>query len=391
LRRRWASFVGASRALWLVLVALFVPLPLTSPVSPSATRVFAGADFTAVMGRGHDIDGRLAIEGFDPAQGALQVRAVDAVDAAAFPVLRYRFDDFPRTLELVLVFRERGARDVHALTLPVSRSGRGAFDLSLVPEWRGRIVELGFAQYPVAQSVSPAAAFEPFALVEARLESRSWSGALAIRAADWFGARHWQLLSLSALGPDGATPAGRSLVLMIALGVAGMIALAAWLFRWPLQRLAQLAAVLVLLGWLALDLRWLVELRARIAGTSEVYAGMEPEQRQRIVPDQALFDAAQELRQRLAEEAPGARVLVDAGSDYERARLIYHLLPLDAAPLFLPDGVDAAGAIVVLHAAPHYRFDAAASALHIGDRQVAAVELAGGGALRVYRLVEPTP
>ena len=389
--KRGAAFAAAALAWWLALLAIFIPLPLTAPIAPERSEVFQGSEFAAVMGRGSAGDGTLAITGFDPAQGALQVLAMEGVEAADMPVLRYAFEDFPRTLELVLVFRQQGAEDVGALTIPVARSGRGAVDLSRVKGWTGRVVEIGFAQYPVAQSVSPATAFQPFALVEARLEPVSWSGALAVRMTDWFGARQWQLLSLSALGPDGAVRSGRSLVLMMVLGVGGMIVLTAWIRRWRGRRLAQWAAGMVVLTWLLLDLRWLIELHDRIAGTRAVYAALAPDVRQAVVPDQALSDAANSLREHLAAEASGARVLVDAGSDYERARLIYHLLPLNVAPLWLSPDADVAGSLVVLHAAPEHVYDAAAGVLHIGPRALPAAEVLSEGALRVYRLMEARP
>jgi len=76
---------------------------------------------------------------------SLQSLRPSDVEAEKFPTLRYRFADFPRTLELSLVFRTAENSEDVAVSLPWPGDATRTFDLSQVPEWRGRIVEIGFA------------------------------------------------------------------------------------------------------------------------------------------------------------------------------------------------------------------------------------------------------
>jgi hypothetical protein len=392
--RRRLLFLPAVVLGWLALLAAFIPIPLGAPLMPSSVVTLEGRTFTAVLGRS-EVDGAgLRVSGMDVDLGALQVRALDALDAERHPILRYRFEDFPRTLELVLVFRGEGDAEARTVTIPTVVSGRGTVDLSAIPGWRGRIQEIGFAQYPGAQSVPPGSAFRPFVLRDAQLWSSSWSGALAARMQDWFGARSWALMSLSALGPDAALPPGRSLVLMMIIGMTATVLLGAWLLGWRSAKLGRMALIAAVVAWLVLDLRWLHGLHARHAATRDAYADLPVAERQRRFPDQTVFDSAQMLRKVLAHESSDTRIFVDAGSDFERARLMYHLLPMNVAPMNMigvPIALRQEGAVVVLYAYPHLPFDPADSTLVLAGERFPVNELFDLGPLRVYRVKAPTP
>ena len=150
---------------------------------------------------------------------SLQSLRPSDVDAETFPTLRYRFANFPRTLELSLVFRTAENPEDVAVSLPWPGERRARSISSQIPQWRGQIVEFGFAQFPVAQLVPPAQGFKPFEIVEAGLWSRSWRGDLAALATDWFGAWPWTQRSVHALGRDTDTPRARSLVLCVAFAL----------------------------------------------------------------------------------------------------------------------------------------------------------------------------
>jgi hypothetical protein len=387
-------FVPAVLLAWAVLLALFVPIPFGAPFEPADIVTLEGRTFTAIIGRGEiDADG-LRVGGMEVEDGALQVRALGGIEAAAYPTLRYRFDDFPRTLELVLVFRGEDDTEARTVTIPTVVSGRGTVDLASVSGWRGRIQEIGFAQYPGAQSVPPGSAFRPFVLRDAQLWSPSWSGALAARMQDWFGARSWALMSLSALGPDAALPPGRSLVLMMIIGMAATVLLGAWLLAWRRATLGRMTLIVAVVAWLVLDLRWLHGLHARHAATRDAYADLPASERQRRLPDQTVFDSAQMLRKVLAHEAPETRVFVEAGSDFERARLMYHLLPMNVAPMNMigvPTALEQTGAVVVMYAYTRVAFNPVDSTLVLDDRRFPARELFDLGPLRVYRILERAP
>lgn len=392
-RTRLALWSIAALLWWFVLLALFVPLPLTAPLMPTDVVALDGRDFVPVIGRSQRHEHGLNISAMNLEEGALQVHGLNRLEAERFPILRYRFENFPRTLELALIFRTNERSDVVAVTIPPAiGGGDGTVDLSTVPDWRGHISEIGFAQYPGAQSVPPGAAFRSFTLAKAELWSPSWQGALTARLQDWLGTRSWVLMSLSALGPDSVFPSGRSFVIFVFFGVAGTVLLGVLILGWRDRRLVRAAALAALVGWLALDLRWLHGLHARHAATRDAYAGLTPVERQRQLPDQTLFDSAQKLRNALADEPLETRVFVDAGSDFERARLLYHLLPMNVAPMNmirLETAVKQRGAIVVFYAKNRPTFDASSNALILGASRVPVIELFAHGPLRAYRIEEP--
>jgi hypothetical protein len=329
-RIAWALAVLAS---WTILLLWAARIDWHSPFSPAAQREFPGDDFTAVFGRAAADADRLRMNSSGEDYTSLESLRPSDVDAEKFPTLRYRFADFPRTLELSLVFRTADNSEDVAVSLPWPGDETRTFDLSQIPEWRGRIVELGFAQFPIAQQVPPAQGFKPFEIVEAALWSRSWRGDLAALATDWFGAWPWTQRSVHALGRDTDTPRARSLALCIALAVAIALIWIALLFGRRDPRVALAGAAVVAAAWLALDVVWQAGLWGRLQTTRAVYSGLSWEQRQSTVADVDIAAAAENLRAILRDEPERSRILVYTGPErgYELLRFIWHLLPRNVA------------------------------------------------------------
>ena len=262
----------------------------------------------------------------------LQATALPDLRAADFPTLRYAFARLPRTMEVSLVFRTAEMPDdVQTISLPWPGTGASTFDLAHVASWRGTITELGFYESATAQLVPPARGFAPFELIAAELWSPSWRGDLAALTTDWFGAWPWSQRSVHALGREGDVPRAHSALLFAALAVVATIAWAALLLGVRGRRLATIALVCAAAGWLALDLRWQTGLVQRLKATRMLYAGVAWPERERIVGDSDIVAAADALKALLRDEPPERRILVQAGSDYAMLRMIWHLLPLNAA------------------------------------------------------------
>src|SRR5690606_31313606 len=150
-----------------------------------AERAYPGSRFRAAFGRAMPEGQRLRVLSEAEDHSSLQVTVLPQLDAQRFPVLRYRFEDFPRTLELSLTFRTAGKPgDVQTVSLPWPGSGTATFDLSAVEEWTGSIIELGFAEFSTGQLVPPEHGFAPFVLERAELWSPSWRGDLAALMTD---------------------------------------------------------------------------------------------------------------------------------------------------------------------------------------------------------------
>jgi hypothetical protein len=353
---RRIAFALAVLASWMILLLWAARVDWTAPFSPAEEREFPGDDFSAVFGTGSAAADRLRVESSGADYTSLQSLNPSDLDAEKFPTLRYRFADFPRTLELSLVFRTADSPEDVAISLPWPGNGARTFDLSRVPEWHGRIVELGFAQFPTAQLVPPAQGFKPFEIVDAALWSRSWRGDLAALATDWFGAWPWSQRSVHALGRDTDTPRARSLVLCVALAAVVALAWMGFVFGWRNRLIAVSGAGIIAIAWLALDVGWEAGLWGRLQTTRAVYAHVPWWERQHIVADTDIAAAAVELRTMLLKEPRESRILVyaDPSQGYELLRFIWHLLPRNAAPyvsasLFGVDALPEGSLIVFFH------------------------------------------
>lgn len=387
---RHALAVLALVIVWALVLGDAAGIPWAAPWSPLRSVTLRGADFRPVIGAAIDDGEALGVGATARDGNALQTVTLERTDAGETPILSYRFEDFPRTLELSLVFRRADApNDVQAILLPWPGDGVRTVDLSTLPAWRGGIVELGFAEYATAQLVSPSIAFKPFRLARARLASRSWSALPGLLRTAWLGYQPWNLTSINALGPSiNALQTPSLLPPLVAVAVLSVLVLV-WLWRWPRARALWTGVVAVAIAWVALDLRWLDDLGAKHRLTDSIYAGKPWPERARLQPDEDIAGFAQLVRQQLGGIPTHQRILVAADSTYTLLRLIYFLLPLNAAPLesasgAVPPAQWPDGTVIVLCANSRWRFDEASSTLRAETRAIKVAPLFSGGNLNIY-------
>jgi hypothetical protein len=388
---RRALAAAAILIAWLLVLGAAAGIPWSAPLSPRQVITLKGSDFRPVIGAAIEDGTALGVGGTARDGNALQSVTLESVHAADFPILGYGFEDFPRTLELSLVFRRADAPgDVQAVLLPWPGDGVRSVDLSSFPAWHGDIIELGFAEYATAQLVPPSIAFKPFRLTRARLASPAWSAMPALLRTAWFGYQPWNLMSISALGPSLNALNMPSMLWPIVVGVLLTLAVVAWLRRWPRALLVRAAVALIALAWVVIDARWLDDLWAKHRLTESIYAGKSWQERARLQPDEDVAGFAQLTRQHLAG-IPTRRVLVGSDSTYMLLRLLYLLLPLDAAPLepalaAMPASDWPKDAVVVLCASKRWNFDDKSSTLRSDGRVVPVTPVFVGGNLRIFRL-----
>lgn len=338
-RAAWRRVACAMAVLasWWMLLLWAADAQWSAPFSPQARQDFNGSAFQEVFGNAVARDDRLAVQSASADYSTLQTVGVN-VEAADFAILRYRFVDFPRTLELSLVFRTAVAPDdVQTISLPWPGSGDAAFDLSQVPAWHGTIIEIGFAEFATAQLVPPERGFAPFELDHAALWSKSWQGDIAALVADWFGAWPWSQRSVHALGREGDAPHARSAIVFVALAALASVGWSVLLLGLR-GRSAMVAAMACTAGaWTLLDVRWQVGLGERLLATRALYAGVPWEQRKALVGDSAILRDADRIKVLLRDEPGAARILVNSSSSYFLLRLMWHLQPLNTAALWRAD------------------------------------------------------
>lgn len=319
--------------IWIALLGAAAQVRWDAPLSPRDRLAFDASRFRVVMGAGSEDGSALRVGAVGDDGSALQTIARTDLQARDYATLRYRFDGFPRTLELSFVFRRVDAPDdVQAVTVPWPGNGWRTLDLSRIPEWRGEITEFGFAEYATPQIAPESSAFRPFRFDRVELWSASWRGSLAALYTSWFGYTPWALLSISALGPQREVAQAAPLLPFAVAGFALSVLVAAWLLRWTRRQAMRRAVFAAATLWVALDVVWLDDFAAKHKLTEAVYAGKGWEERAALVPDQDVQRAAEQLRSYLGTQPPH-QLLVVSDSKYTFLRLIYQMLPLNAAPL----------------------------------------------------------
>lgn len=363
-------------------------MPWYSPLSPRQNVTLKGIDFKPGIGAAVEEGEALGVGAISEDGNALQTTSLDRLRAADFPILRYRFDDFPDTLELSLVFRRTDATDDIAYSLPWPGKGVTSVDLSVLPDWRGEITEVAFAEYAAAQAVPPSIAFKPFRLQKAELQSRSWSSVPGLLRTAWFGFRPWALLSVSALGPAIESVGTSSVQPVVVWGAFISLLAAALILRWSRKELLRNGAIVAVLLWVLLDIRWLDDLIAKHRLSERIYAGKPWAERVLLQPDERTPAIAKIVQTQLTSDTP-ARVLVASDSTFSLLRMIYFLLPFNAAPLDhgalvtgspLPPG----SAIVTYETA--WRYDPANSMLVGPDKKIPVREVFVTPEFGIYRV-----
>jgi len=349
------AFVVALVVSWSVLLVCVAEVDPRSPFTAATEMTLPGSRFHPVLGSATIESESLHVTASGPDSYALQSTELASLVAADFPILHYRFAEFPRTMELSLIFRTAALReDVQSISLPWPDGHETTFDLSAIPSWRGSITELGFAQFPTAQLVPPAEGFHPFVLEGARLESMSWRGRLATLFDSWRERRPWQLISISAVGPaetgDDSPHAPRlPLVLafaLVPLAVFGWIILGLRGVRW---RALVFAGASV--GWVLCDLSWQRDLAYKRDTDADIWRKIPLAERQDHVADSRLREVALHVRATLADGPGPQRVLVSAPTPHDVLRLIYHAAPLNMGVLAGPDAKGAPpGTVIVRYA-----------------------------------------
>jgi|GEM_PF-540392 len=379
--------------LWVALLGWASDAPFASALQPQTRLHYDGSGFRVLMGAGIENGRRLGVNAMGSERVALQSRVLEhPIDASDLTVLRYRWQDFPRTLELSFVFRRaEDPDDVQTVTLPPAGAHPGYFDLNDVPAWRGRIVEIGFSQFPTAQLVPADVAFQPFELVEAELWSPSWRGSLGALATDWIAYRPWALMSVSALGPDAPWPHKPTPVIVLAIGLAASIFIAAAVLARGRRWIGVALMIAISVGWIGLDLRWLGEFADRHALTRQLYAGKPWRERAMLEPDTVLMHGARRVRELLAREPANTHVIVAADAVYDTLRLNYHLVPANVAPANVLEHwkdarVSLRNALLIVYATPSWKLDTKSGTLSNGDLAFIADALFEEGDLRIFRL-----
>jgi hypothetical protein len=186
-------------------------------------------------------------------------------------------------------------------------------------DWLGRITGLALVVR------APGATIE---LRGVSVKPESAMQLVADRVREWFAYERWTGTSINTV--TGGAPA-QSLPMPVPVALAALVgALLLALLRrfaparWPVS-MATGAALVFLVAWASLDLRWSANLARQVAETVDRYGGKSGEARRLAAEDAEL--AAFVERARAAMPADPQRVFVLAEAHYFRGRAGWHLLP----------------------------------------------------------------
>ena len=381
---------------WLTGFGWAAGVPWNAPILPRELVALAGTDFRVRFGTGANSANGLAVSGLAADGTGLQTAPLDHLRASDFPVLTYRFEDFPDTLELSLMFRRADMPDdLQMIPIPASGGGTASVDLAAFADWKGEIIELGFAEYAAPQLVPPSEAkFLPFQIEYVQLKSHSWSQLFLRSRSDWLSYRPWTLRSINTLGQRIDFLAESSMQLLVTL-CALVSLIAAWaILRWPRRRIAQATLLATCAVWVLLDLRWLDDFAAKHRVIEKLYAGRPWQARAQLQPDEDTLAAAAEIS-RLASAQGVNRVLVLSDSTYTLLRLIYFLLPLNVAPMSLalsaaPGTSPPRDALIAVFGST-WDYDEARGILSNGATAISVIPVYAKGDLLVLRAREVAP
>ncbi len=302
------------------LLGVFLASQTIGRLVPAATPWRWGADqIFATRGTSVHIDDRLAVTAVDKnGVAAVSVRHAP-FHASDFLALKVRAEGVPSDVRLSFAWStDRSGRDVHQVAIPVEEGEPRGVMLSGHPQWQGRVIGLAVTiQGPLRSAVL----FEEIVLTPGGMRDTArelWKS--------WTMFERWSLRSVSYLNGGSATQLlTLPLVLGAASAVVGLIVLlGARRLGWRTSGAA--FAVLALLPWLALDLRWARNLVEQNRATWRQFAGKSVEERQYSADDGFVFAFAEVAGRKIPMNA---RVFVTASNGYLRARLAFHLRPHD--------------------------------------------------------------
>jgi len=313
---------AALLAALLVIAGTLAYLARGLPADPPATREFAAAEFSFMMGSGSPERDRVVIDGFSNGYALLSSGPV------AIPADRFRF--LRLTLEsrsaggVPILFWRRSAAPGELVQSQLRDVGEVLLDLSADERWRGEVSEFGLL-------------FEEgggtYALGPVSLEPDSLGLRLQLTWNSWTAFEAWSQKSVNHL--QGGRPEQPLRLPVLLTAWVALTLLLAWLLL-PRgnrsQRIWAIATLAFLVAWMVLDLRWTANSLRQAGQTLETYRGLSEDSRLALGLDGIVYRYIARLKADLLPAKP-ARILIvgdEKAVEYYLQRAKYHLLPHSA-------------------------------------------------------------
>lgn len=361
---RAAVLLLASSFLILFLVSLQYFWPSRWWGSPE-TMAWKGDSLTLVKGRGHGAHGILTINGLDEPGAALASLAQPPFHAENYPVVHWAIKSARPDMQLEFLWRT-AENPGRVFARKLEWQGNSMAPLSMVGDanWQGRITGMALMVRAPLDS--------PVTIEDVKLLPFS---PLGVVWHEWFGIEPWLGTSINFVGENESRQWVAPLPFVaIALGLA-LVGYGVLVWRKGLVPDVRMLWLLVFLAWLALDLRWQVDLWGKLVLTNRHYAGKSWEEKHLAAEDGHLFGLMQQVRAKLPPTP--ARIFLFANEEYLRGRGAYHLYPFNVlnSPDLLPAGQFRSGDFIIILGKDEVEFDLALHLLKWGAGQQLSAEL----------------
>lgn len=303
----------------LMMALLFLAIGGARWTSTTPSEVWPATSFGVVSGDAQADHGRLIVRQIGAGGSFIASMPAVQVDAANYDAIEIRVRGISPDQKLAVFWRNR-FDPKRTFTVQATALNDIVFRASVGKDanWAGPITGLGV--------VIVGTLHRPLIIESVRAASTSAVSTVRETLASWAGFERWngQSINVVLLGAD-----SQALALPFFVATSALVAIGLWLaFTRRQSRRAQLmgAIAIMALGWLLLDVRWLVNLSQQVQETAEVFSGKSWRDKRLAADDKQLFEFIE--RARNAVDARPGRVFFTSDFAYFRARGGYHLLPL---------------------------------------------------------------
>lgn len=282
-------------------------------------------------------------------------------DAAKYRYLQFDLSTQMLTENLPLFFwRSANSRQLYTMALEENRLDH--LDLRKHKQWRGRIAEYGFMFEGDGDQI--------WQLSDVELLPDTLEESLTSILSDWLEVEVWAQHSVNFVN-GGASHARWSLTIL----VAGWVFLSL-LFYWLLAGIkgqsmqGKRVGVILLMGWMLLDMHWLYGLVQQAQITRTVYAGKSLDEQYLSSMDADYYSYFQRLIEQVLPGSPQFIYVLDNNTDYYRAKVPWLLAPhnifsQDKYPR--PEYAVKGGYVLILEQIPDLRYDLITRSLRWGQ------------------------
>ena len=315
---RWRRFTPPVLAAIIALGGVYVVVAggVSDTNEDVEAMVFAPAAFTPIVGEWNVEDNRLSLMALTDGFGAASVQGT-RIDAGTHYLLHFEVTGELR--RPVLFWRTRdNPQEVVQLDLWDNQSDY--IDLRGREGWSGEVTELGILYRAMGD--------EQITVSGVSLGPETVATRLSGLIDGWFQPEPWTQRSVN-FRTGGAAVQAVFLPTLLSGWFVLTVLIGAVLLRKDRGALVRIAALVLLLGWLLLDLRWT---SGRLAQADDRVAALSSTMQEKLdaAEDGELAAFARRMREEYFDNAPGRILILNDGTmpDYYEFKLKYHLLPL---------------------------------------------------------------